>query len=58
MTKIILLSLICISLTACSTGFSYPEPIGWQSIEGELKPINPDMITHSTMQPITTHRDK
>ena len=58
MTKIILLSLICFSLTACSTDFSYPEPLGWHSIEGELKPINPDMITHSTMQPITTHHDK
>jgi hypothetical protein len=47
-----------ISLTACSTDFSHPEPLGWQSIEGELKPINPDMITHRSMQPITTPHDK
>jgi hypothetical protein len=47
-----------ISLTACSSDFTHPEPISWQSIEGELKPINPDMITHRTMQPITTHHDK
>jgi hypothetical protein len=58
MTKIIFLSLMFISLTACSSDFSHPEPLGWQSIEGELKPINPDMITHRTMQPITTHHDK
>ncbi len=47
-----------ISLTACSSDFSYPEPLGWQSIEGELKPINPNMISHRTMQPIKTHHDK
>ena len=58
MTKIILLSLLFISLTACSSDFSYPEPIGWQSIEGELKPINPNMISHRTMQPITTRHDR
>ena len=58
MTKIILLSLLFISLTACSSDFSYPEPLGWQSIEGELKPINPNMISHRTMQPIKTHHDK
>jgi hypothetical protein len=58
MTKIIFLSLMFISLTACSTDFSHPEPISWQSIEGALKPINPDMITHRSMQPIKTHHDK
>jgi hypothetical protein len=47
-----------ISLTACSSDFTHPEPISWQSIEGALKPINPDMITHRTMQPIKTHDDK
>ena len=56
MTKIILLSLMLISLTACSSDFSYPEPMGWRSIEGELKPINPDMITQNPIYPITTHK--
>ena len=58
MTKIIFLFLVFISLTACSSDFSHPEPLGWQSIEGELKPINPNMISHRTMQPIKTHHDK
>lgn len=58
MIKILLLPIILIALTACQSLTSYSEPISWESIKGDLKPINPNMITHVTMTPITTPHDK
>lgn len=52
MTKLILLTFCYLSLTACSLGFLHPNPPSWQTIQGDLKPINPDMVTHRRMNPI------
>ena len=58
MIKILSLPIILIALTACQSLTSYSEPISWESIKGDLKPINPNMISHRTMQPITTPHDR
>ena len=52
MKKIISLCLIVTSLTACSTGFSAPEPISWRTIDGQLEPINPTMMTYEQIHSI------
>ena len=39
----ILLISLCF-LTACAAHFTPPSPVRWQDIEGELKPIQQEMI--------------
>lgn len=52
MKHMIILALLCLHLMACSSS----EPSRWQEIDGELTPINPNMMFYE-MSPVITKGD-